>query len=233
MISERKFSNSYTSFWNQLLPTADLFLKKLNLTSGRYCLPTDSIILDRNKRAIINELAFRIFNKRIKKEKFFLEILIRSVISYIKRLAPYETNIVSLSEEEIAEAKEISQGLSIYFNSVEKVEDSAEVIIWPSFKGCGQLDECKGDIIYNNQLIEVKAGDRHFKIIDIRQIITYLALNFNSKQFELNQIALVNPRTGLYFNCSVNDLIESTSGKKPVDIFSEIIYFLSAEIGSI
>jgi len=77
-----------------------------------------------------------------------------------------------------------------------------------------------------------KAGDRNFKISDLRQLITYLSLNFNSKQFQINNIALVNPRTGLKYEATIPFLIESCSGRKPVDVFSDIVDFVSTEIKS-
>ena len=78
----------------------------------------------------------------------------------------------------------------------------------------------------------MKAGDRHFRITDLRQIIIYLALNFYSQQYQLAKVALVNPRTGKNFECSIDILIESCSGRKSVDVFSDVIDFVSAEVES-
>lgn len=232
MISDRKFSNSYSSIWNQLLPTADSFVRRINLVSERFCLPIDSdLSVDRDKRAVINELGFRLFKERANGSKVSSDEIIeleKIVRSYIERLAPNIKKISALSKTNLDESEKLADALSSFFYKV----DLSTLVIWPLFRGCGQLDACKGDIIHGNKLIEIKAGDRHFKIIDIRQIITYLALNFNSGQYHLTHIALVNPRTGLEFECSIDTLIESSSGSKPVDIFSDIIDFISTEIVS-
>ncbi|MBI2265693.1 MAG: hypothetical protein HYU64_11050, partial [Armatimonadetes bacterium] len=116
----------------------------------------------------------------------------------------------------------------LFFNKA----DLTAIFFWPLLKGCGQLDACRADVIYKNKLVEVKAGDRHFRITDLRQIITYLALNFCSKQFQLANIALVNPRTGKAFECSIDTLVEACSGRKPVDVFSDIVDFVSTEVVS-
>jgi hypothetical protein len=128
----------------------------------------------------------------------------------------------------VAESEMLADSLSMYFGRT----DLSAVKFWPVFKGCGQLDACRADIISGCNLIEVKAGERNFKITDVRQVITYLSLNFNSGQYPIMEIALVNPRTGLKFECGVDMLIELSSGRKAVDVFSDIIEFISAETGS-
>ncbi|MBU5613224.1 hypothetical protein [Geomonas azotofigens] len=232
MISERKFSNSYSSFWNQLLPTADSFVRHLNLSSNRFNLPVlSSGQVDRDRRAVINELAFRLFKEKsisgkVASGKF--SSIEENVRAYIQRLAQSINPIDPLSNKELSEAKKIANSLSRYFYGA----DFSNIVFWPLFKGCGQLDSCKADIIYLDRLVEVKAGDRHFKTNDLRQIITYLALNFYSMQYQIENIALVNPRTGLKFECTVDELIESCSGTKAVDVFSDVIAFVSTEVGS-
>jgi len=232
MISERKFSNSYSSFWNQLLPTADSFVRRLNLASERFTGPLDSSLpVDRDKRAVINELAFRLFKEKVNSSKISSDKIMsleQDVRSYIEQLVPSIKKLTILSKVELIEAEKIAASLSAYFYK----PDFKAIIFWPLFKGCGQLDACKADIIYKSKLIEVKAGDRHFRIADLRQIITYLALNFYSQQYQLAHIALVNPRTGKKFECSVDTLIGSCSGRKSVDVFSDVIDYLSTEVGS-
>lgn len=233
MISERKFSNSYTSFWNQLLPTADSFLRQLNLASERFSFPIDSDMpADREKRAVINELAFHLFKINAEGTELSLDIVRdteNDVRSYIERLAPNINNISTLTHNELKETDKLVSSLYSYFRMV----DLNALVFWPVFKGCGQLDTCKGDIIHNDKLIEVKAGDRHFRAIDVRQLVAYLSLNFISNQYILTNIGLVNPRTGLHFECSIDVLIESSSGRKSVDVFSDVIDFISSEVGSI
>jgi|LGVD01.1.fsa_nt_gb hypothetical protein len=75
VISERKFSNSFSSFWNELLPTADSFVRRMNLSLERYCLPTESRFeVNRDRRSVINELSFRLFMSLAKGKKYRLTI---------------------------------------------------------------------------------------------------------------------------------------------------------------
>lgn len=229
MISERKFSNSYSSFWNELLPTADSFVRRMNLSLERYYHSNESKLeSDRDKRAVINELAFRLFMKLAKgielsdSEKLDLS---DNVSNYIEKLAPNININRPISKEEINEAESICTALAMFFPA----REFGALEFWPNFKGCGRMQACKGDIIINEKLIEVKAGDRHFRMTDIRQVITYLSLNSISKQYTIEQMALVNPRKGVFFETTIEILIEDCSRRKPVDVFGDIIDYLSAE----
>jgi hypothetical protein len=101
--------------------------------------------------------------------------------------------------------------------------------IRPKFKGCGILFETEGDIIYSNTLAEIKAGDRNFGILDIRQLYVYLALNNISPSYEINMIELFNPRTGILWNEYVDIVSENIAGTPTIEILYEIISFISNE----
>ena len=230
MMSERKFANSFSSFWNELLPTADTFVRRMNLSLDRYCRPIEAILqTDRDRRSLINELSFRLFMEFSKgeilsfNEKKDLSI---KVSKYIEKLSPNINLNQQITEAELGEAESLSSSLTNYFpkNQITALK------FWPLFKGCGRINACKGDILCNDKLIEVKAGDRHFRITDIRQLITYLSLNSISKQYEIKRVGLVNPRKGLSFETTVDILIEDCSRKKPVDVFGDVIDFISSEI---
>jgi hypothetical protein len=231
MISERKFSNSFSSFWNELLPTADYFVRHMNLSLvDEYCLPIESVFdTDRDRRAIINELSFRLFMELAKGKEISnndkMELSVK-VSHYIQKLAPDINIDQPISKGELSEAESLASSLASYFSDLE----IRNLQFWPLFRGCGRIHACKGDIISNDKLIEVKAGDRNFRITDIRQIITYLSLNSISKQYDIENIALVNPRKGFSFETTVEVLIDGCSRRKPVDVFGDIIDFLSTEV---
>lgn len=233
VISERKFSNSFSSFWNELLPTADSFVRRMNLSLERYCLPTESRFeVNRDRRSVINELSFRLFMSLAKGKKISVNDKMKmslEVSHYIEKLAPNINIDQPISKDELEEAESLSSALAQYFS----VAGLNKLRFWPVFRGCGRINSCKGDIIIDDKLVEVKAGDRHFRITDVRQVITYLTLNSISKQYDIQHIALVNPRKGLFFETTVEVLIEDCSQRKPVDVFGDIIYFLSSEVVSI
>jgi len=228
MISERKMANSYVSFWNQLLPTADTFVRQINIASERFYSHVPAVTKDRDKRAVINELAFRLFKATVDGDEITPELkgaIESEVRDYIEDLIRANVKIPPLSNEEVEESERISKSLSMYF----AMSDLSALIFWPLFKGCGRISACRGDIIDGNKLIEVKAGDRNFKVTDIRQLMIYMALNFSSGQYPIKEMALVNPRTGFKYECDIDILIEFSSGRKAVDVFADIVDFISAE----
>jgi hypothetical protein len=98
----------------------------------------------------------------------------------------------------------------------------------PIFPGCGIIDACRGDLIVSNILFEVKAGDRLFRSVDVRQLITYATLNQISKRFTIEKVGLFNPRIGVSATISVDDLCFEISGKNSIELFSEIAAAISS-----
>jgi hypothetical protein len=186
--------------------------------------------LDRDRRSVINELGFRLFKeqwqeKRIS-EKRTREIA-EAVQAYIIRLTRSKDRLlkVPLSNQENTEALKLADSLRRFFL---RTKDRS-LVFWPEFPGCGILHKCVGDVLQGSKLIEVKAGDRTFRMTDIRQVLTYCSLNFASKRYDLRDIVLVNPRRGVFHQTSVADLIVECSATTAVDFFSSVIEFISAE----
>lgn len=230
MISERKFSSTFLSFWKQLFPMGDTVIRRLNIACERQIDPLDSTLpVSNGKRSVINELSFRLFKEKIennKVDKKRLTEISNEVIKYIGRLSNNISTIEPLELIELEEALDLAISLSSFFET----SNLSSLQFWPTFNGCGCIHKCKGDILYGNTLVEVKAGDRNFRINDIRQVVIYLALNFSSQQYSIKNIELINPRTGLFFQSSVKTIIKECSGKMPVDIFSDIVEFVSNEV---
>jgi hypothetical protein len=234
MISERKFAASYTSFWNQVLPRVDGYLRRINGLCERY---EDEIPVTasahRDRRAIVNELGFRLFQAACA-EKHVSDRRVReiaeSVRQYVERLSKENDGVVRepVAEKEIDEAAAISASLKVYF----KGTPIRELLFWPQFPGCGILHATKGDIIHGKKLYEVKAGDRSFRVTDMRQILTYCAMDFSAGKYGIEEVVLLNPRRGTHFCTSIDQLVKESSGGSPVDFFSNVIEFLSAETNS-
>ena len=102
-----------------------------------------------------------------------------------------------------------------------------EVIFEPEFSGCGFVDFSVGDILIGEELYEVKAGERQFRSTDVRQLLTYCALNFAAKRYSIKKAGCVNPRRGTYFSFDVNALAFEMSGKSSTELLAEIVYYMS------
>ena len=102
------------------------------------------------------------------------------------------------------------------------------VQVSPVFRGCGIIDTCVGDVFFSDTLYEVKAGDRSFRSTDIRQLLTYAALNKASDGPKLARIGLFNPRTGVSFSGSLDEVCSEVAGCTPDDLLSEIVRIISS-----
>ena len=99
----------------------------------------------------------------------------------------------------------------------------AAIILRPTFKGCGFVDASEGDVISGKTVFEVKTVERPFRSNDIRQVVTYAALNFASKQFEIANIGLYNPRRGLYCDLELDYVCSEISGRPAQELLSLIV----------
>jgi hypothetical protein len=102
------------------------------------------------------------------------------------------------------------------------------LVLRPIFKGCGYLDSSEADVIAHDTLYEIKTVDRQVRSADIRQIITYAALNFASHQYDLSKIGLFNPLGGYYFHFDVEFVCAEIAGTSAQELFMTIIDAVSS-----
>jgi hypothetical protein len=146
-----------------------------------------------------------------------------------RRLAPYVAQgldiVTLLDEEEKQEVVEITDRLRRVFDF------SKSIVLRPMFPGCGYVDASEGDVIFGSTLYEVKTVNRPIRSSDIRQTITYAALNAasTSEQFEIRAIGLFNPRRGLVFDFELEHVCSEISGRPAQELFEVIIQALSSD----
>jgi hypothetical protein len=234
MTSELEFVRDYTSFWRTISPLSEDFVKRINLSVLKRF---DAEISSRgatSRRGLINEVAFELFayyqSSKISLEnltKNDLEKITDKVSNYISHLragAPDFSSI--LSEEEVAETMEIAKKLISFFGKFKTLE------IHPKLAGCGKISACYGDVIADDILYEVKSGGRHFRSVDLRQLVLYMALNRAKKQYQINRLGLYNPRCGFHFLQPCNEFSLQFSGLTAEELCHKIIYELgSTDVG--
>lgn len=233
MISEKTFINTFTSFWRELLPIGEKFVRNLNLQLERFCPPIESNIKG-DRRALVSEIAFTIFSRANSDDKIinrsFLtqkEILDITKVARIRisRLDRKDiSKIPKASLNEFAEALRLAELTQRFFKEYEK---DISIRVHPPFQGCGFIDECVGDILAGETLYEIKSGDRSFRSTDLRQIFVYCALNYALSQYNINKVGMFNPRLGVFFKLTIDDFAINQSGRSASEIFGEIIHFIS------
>jgi hypothetical protein len=226
----------HSSFWRGLAPTTDLFVRRLNLGHYDREFAEMKFATAPARRGIINEIAFSAFCKSSAGQVSWpppplttaeLDEAVSYVLSQsVRREARAEFQWDGdLSAEERLDIEEQRNRLVRVFSFN---RPAGSLVLEPSFPGCGIIDTSKGDLIASNTLFEVKAGDRLFRSVDVRQLVMYGSLNYISRKFRIDRFGLFNPRIGVSANIPVDDLCIEISGKPSADLFSEITSAISS-----
>jgi hypothetical protein len=232
VISETSFAQSYSSTWRLLAPATDLFVRKVNsMLREREFAPLNSTILP-ERRGFINESAFQFF--RIRRQMFnwsrtrnelisMAAEVAKATICRIERIDPADiSNPVGVEEDDIVA---IAERLQAFFS---RVSNGQGFQVQPKFPGCGIIDTCFGDVRFGDTLYEVKAGDRTFRSMDLRQLLIYAALSKSAGMAPLRHVGLLNPRTGVSFFSGLDDLCLEVSGTRSEELLSEIVRVISS-----
>lgn len=235
MINEKRFAESYNSFWNTILPMSASAVKNLKIISHNV---NDVIEYEYipKRRALINHFSFNIYKYSIKKKcsisiikkdseliKKLLCLTQKQLSAFISKDLP---NLEDLNRNEMQESIQIAENLEMFFKKHYK-KSNTKIIANPKFRGCGIINNCYGDILIDKDLYEIKATKKYFEPKDIRQLLTYCALNFNNKRYNIENIGIYNPKVGLYFKINVNDICSLASGNNSITIFNSIVDFVS------
>lgn len=239
MISERKFAEKLTSFWHEALPRSKKVMTTLNLQRIRFAPPLASEV-HAKRRALVNEIGFHLFTRRIRDGRIADDAADPAVAADVGRqlegeLAaelplPDAGQISGPSDAEIQEAVRIAARLSLFFR--EHVTD-APLVAAPEFAGCGIVETCRGDVLAGETLYEVKSGESNFGAHDLRQVLTYCALNHALPRYMIRAVGLVNPRLGLFFESDLESLVRGAAGLSADGLFFEMTRFLSSESASV
>lgn len=225
MISEHQFSTHYSSSWHSVAPLSDGFWAIENKRVDRIEAPLPPIA-PKGMRAIINEAAFRAFcnvhpiARPIKRSQIVDAVSgsFQDAIDYVARFSNAPQVLLSDIDDPCQrEAVALVDRLASHFpeNSTAKLR--------PHFSGCGIISACEGDLIVNGCLYEVKAGDRPFRLLDLKQLLTYAALAYADDALNFTHLGLFNPRTGVTWRRSLDEVCRSISGLRPSDTLSALV----------
>ncbi len=80
----------------------------------------------------------------------------------------------------------------------------------------------------DDTLYEVKAGERSFRSVDVRQLLVYASLSKSAGMRQLKQVGLFNPRTGLSFSMGLDELCLEVAGMPSEELLAEVIRIASS-----
>lgn len=230
MITEKRFAQSHHGFWHDLMPMGEHYVRNLNLDTERFSTPMGGES-PASTRGLVNEVGFRLFVASVESGVRPAELQPEAISaqhdgarSYIEAFRQHgRSKLPPLDDRDIREGVTLACRLHDFFAG----DGVALCTLKPAFRGCGWLSECEGDVLRAGALYEVKAGARTFRAVDLRQIMVYCALNFASKQFNIDAIGLANPREGVFFVDSLEGMCEAVAGRSSVEILGEIVEYIS------
>jgi hypothetical protein len=230
VISEREFAQSHAEFWHQLLPMAESYIRARNRQLGRFAKPIKSS-MPANMRGLINEIGFRLFAESVATDVAVLRLPVATILRCVDDGVMYvigeqnRTDVphLDITSREVIEAQTVGHRIALFFQEAEQ----RSISTFPLFRGCGRVDECVGDVLAGDVLFEIKAGERNFRTLDLRQVLVYCALNFAGRSYAIERICLINPRMGVFLEESLDDLCSELAGRPPTEILADIVQFIS------
>lgn len=243
MNSEKTFIKYYSSFWNQLLPGIDHYVRMINsgLKERHYTPITYEGEDIPSRRALINGISFKLFYHfyEQKTNPRDMKSLVDKNIDLIKELQFSEAERMEildnsdnfkdeLTNTELDIVIKLAHRLLSFSNGKQDFE------IYPKFQGCGLLFECTGDIRLGKTLVEIKAGNGNITKYDLYQLLIYGALNSVSNEpYDIQRFYLFNIRTGVEWNEEIETVCEIIAGESSAEIYSEIINYITNNYTSI
>jgi hypothetical protein len=220
MIDASSFANLHNSFWTAHAPSLERFVRRLNLELTQRWSPPINKPPEKIRAALVSETAFSRFCNLVSSpnlEKIDEISLVEAKKKLIPLMGEDQDLIAPLSLSEKDQIKEIEKNLITFFR-----QRGEQVIIRPLINGCGYVDASEADVISGVSLFEIKAVDRPFKGTDIKQLMTYCALNHASKQFYIEDIAIFNPRQGIWFQLNLDNIAREISGQSAQELCERV-----------
>lgn len=241
MISERAFAKSFASFWQELVPLLtprfvglfnEAYEKTLVDETGA---PLRAVPIGSGTRAdIVAEFAF--WGARLLREggrapcgllddPAIVQAASRKAFEVVQQYEGVKPEVLRpLLPTELREGQALAKNYASLFRACDPV---GNIDFGPRFQGCGFLNAAEGDLGIDGTLVEVKTTTRKVGGKDLRQLITYLALDAGAGRHRWNHISVFNPRRGTLHSAEADALLLRISGGKPrVDVLRELVEFV-------
>lgn len=243
MISERAFAKSFASFWQELVPLlTPRFIGLFNAAYKKELVDETgaalrAVPLEPGTRAdIVAEFAFcgaRLLHDSgrapdgLLDDPAMVKEASRRAFEVVQRYEGIRPDVVQpLLPSELREGQALAKNYASLYRACEPI---GRIEFGPRFQGCGFLNAAEGDLGIDGTLVEVKTTTRTFAGKDLRQLITYLALDAGAGRYRWSHVSIFNPRRGTFHRADADALLLRVSGGKPrVDALRELVEFVQA-----
>ena len=225
MISERKFAESYKTFWDEAVPHLSYYCSTSEARGKRF------------GRAIeIPEIGYHVSFNNIIATTHFKNI--STDLNYpLKQSYIDSMPVMRIFSENYAKGYKLTEDYQeIIMIQTERMacQYAGKLVHDPSFPGYGVMANCRGDLICGSTLVEIKANtgkkyNKPFETRDFRQLIVYCALNYLAgHKYRINKVNLFNPRMGFLWQSDIDGFIFHITRSTSAELFHTIGDFLLA-----
>lgn len=234
--TEKELAISHPGFWRTTLPLSESFIRTMNRALERYALPMHSSV-PAARRGLVNEAAFQVFVTASSSQKSVTELDASAIDAAWTRAAVHVQTMRQFSRapvDAVPGVGELDESVALARRIAEFFSRGApsRLLVEPTFNGCGWVDEARGDVLAGQTLFEIKAGERHFRSVDLYQLLIYCALNFATKALDIMNVGLVNPRVGIFTILDLDELCNECAGSPAADVLDEILQYISEPLGA-
>jgi hypothetical protein len=202
----------------QVMPGLEAVLRVANTYHEPLGPPVPS--LGRSERnALLAETAFLLAGAGFPSQDYERHELEFKAREFLLNL-PHSSGVeAALSPEEWLEVADLARVTQRYSSRLQKP------IFSPRIPGCGVVDAATGDILAEDELVEIKTVTRSFQANDLRQALTYAAMLYASDH-RVKHIALLNPRRARVIKLPIGEIAAATRGDSDVELMQVLIEWM-------
>ncbi|MEV6286484.1 hypothetical protein [Kribbella sp. NPDC051770] len=215
MISVAHFCRQ-TSIWRDVAPMLELVVRWLNTQVVNVGFPVAEISRP-SRRALISETAFLLAANGYESIPTALaEEFERDARRFLSQLPRGDASAQRLESVEWREVAGLLANIDRWTAQLSSPQ------FQPEIPGCGVVDAAVADIRTLTTLIEVKAVNRQFRAMDMRQVLTYCALLHASERAP-SHVSLLNPRLGRVVTVELAVVAAGASGLGAIELLEDLV----------
>lgn len=250
MLSERQLARGYSTLWSRWMPGLDAaFIRKVAALDGslrhfaeQWATPMPRIAPGQPSD-LICEVAFGLFAAAVSRggavadlgpqDELRIAQAARQRMDVLRYRGLPQSSFVAAGGVVPLDGAASLEARTLAHRLMERLDSLGQTLeVQPRVAGLGCLQACHPDVLCGQELIEVKMSQASFRSSDLRQAIVYAALLHAEGQRSIRALSLVNPRLGLTWRFTLEDLARETAGCSAAMLLRRIELWADEGVGA-